>query len=87
MTVVSANLKFVFDELCRPVQQLSVHACYLSQHSLVRLRLIVYFLLAVSHLGLNVLHCADRFQSNIDDIISGSSNHIVHSDCSSSIAR
>jgi hypothetical protein len=26
-----------------------------------------------------VLFCADRFQSNVDAILSGSSNHIVHS--------
>jgi hypothetical protein len=26
-----------------------------------------------------VLFCADRFQSNVDDILSGSSNHIVQS--------
>jgi len=37
-------------------------------------------------LGVNVLFCADQFQSNIDDIFSGSSNHIVHSHNSSSIA-
>jgi len=36
--------------------------------------------------GLNVLFSADRFQSNIDDILSGSSNHTVHSHYNSSIA-
>ena len=37
-------------------------------------------------MGLNILFCADRFQTNIDDILSGSSNYIVHSYYNRSIA-
>jgi len=37
-------------------------------------------------MGLNILFCADRFQTNIDDIHNGSSNYIVHSYYNRSIA-
>ena len=36
-------------------------------------------------MGLNILFCADRYQTNIDDILSGSSNYIVHSHYNRSI--
>jgi hypothetical protein len=35
---------------------------------------------------LNILFCADRFQTNIDGILSGSSNYVVHSQNNRSIA-
>ena len=35
---------------------------------------------------LNILLCADRYQTNIDDILSGSSSYIVHSHHNHSIA-
>jgi len=37
-------------------------------------------------MGLNILYCADRFQTNIDGILSSSSNYIVHSYYNRSIA-
>jgi len=65
---------------------LLIHACRMSQNSLVSASYCIYFARSKSILGLNVLLCADRLQSNIDDILSGSSNHIVHSHYNSSIA-
>jgi len=60
-----------------------------SHNSSVRLRHIVglYTLHAVIHqIGLNILFCADRFQTNIDGILNGSYNYIVHSYYNRSIA-
>jgi len=39
-----------------------------------------------SPIGLNILLCADRFQTNIDGILNSSSNYIVHSYYNRSIA-
>ena len=36
-------------------------------------------------MGLNILFCADRYQTNINDILSGSSNYIVNSHYNRSI--
>jgi len=37
-------------------------------------------------MGQNILICTDRFQTNIDGILNGSSNYIVHSYYNCSIA-
>ena len=46
----------------------------------------IHFARCKSPMGLNILLCADRYQTNIDDILSGSSNYIVHSHYNRSIA-
>jgi len=46
----------------------------------------IHFARCNSPMGLNILLCADRFQTNIDGIINGSSNYIVHSYYNRSIA-
>ena len=46
----------------------------------------IHFARCKSPMGLNILFCADRCQTDIDDILSGSSNYIVHSHYNRSIA-
>ena len=46
----------------------------------------IHFARCKSPIGSNILFCADRYQTNIDDILSGSSNYTVHSHYNRSIA-
>jgi len=46
----------------------------------------IHFVRCNSPIGLNILLCADRFKTNIDGILHGSSNYIVHSYYNRSIA-
>ena len=45
----------------------------------------IYFARCKSPMGSNMLFCADRYQTNIDNILSGSSNYIVYSHYNRSI--
>jgi len=46
----------------------------------------IHFARCYSPMGLNILFCADRFKTNIDAILHGSSSYIVHSNYNRSIA-
>jgi len=46
----------------------------------------IHFARCNSPMGLNILFCADRFKTNIDGILHGYSNYIVHSYYNRSIA-
>jgi len=70
----------VFDELCRRSinfvhSYLPLESHFISQTA----SYCIHFARCNSPMGLNILFCADRFQTNIDGILNGSSNYIVHS--------
>jgi len=75
----------VFDELCRR----SINFMRVSHESQLINQIASYcidFARCNSPMGLNILFCADRFQTNIDGILNGSCNYIVHSYYNRSIA-
>ena len=45
----------------------------------------IHFARCNSPMGSNILFCADRYQTNIDNILSGSTNHVVYSHYNRSI--
>ena len=45
----------------------------------------IHFARCKSPMGSNILFCADRYQTNIDNILNGSTNHVVYSHYNRSI--
>jgi len=70
----------VFDELCRRSVNFA-RSCISHESQLISqiASYCIYFARCNSPMGLNMLFCADRFQTNIDGILNSSSNYIVHS--------
>ena len=70
----------VFYELCR--RSINFARSCVSHESKLICQIASYcihFARFKSPMGSNILFCADRYQTNIDDILSGSSNYIVYS--------
>jgi hypothetical protein len=78
----------VFNELCRHSINFA-RSCVLHESKFISqiASYCICFARSKSPPGLNVLFCADRFQSNVDDILSGSPNHIVHSYFKNSVSE
>jgi len=77
----------VFDELCR--RSINFARSCVSHKSKLISQIASYgihFARCKSPMGLNILFCADRYQSNVVNILSGSSNYIVQSYYNRSIA-
>ena len=77
----------VFDELCR--RSINFARSCVSHESKLTSQIASYcihFARCKSPMGSNMLFCADRYQTNIDDILSGSSNYIVYSHYNCSIS-
>jgi len=69
----------VFDELCRRLINFA-RSCVLHESQFISqiASYCVHFARCNTPMGLNILFCADRFQTDIDGILNGSSNYIVH---------
>jgi len=78
----------VFDALCRRSINFA-RSCVLHESQFISqiASYCIHFARCNSPRGLNILFCADRFQTNIDGIFIGSSNYIVHSYYNRSIAN
>ena len=76
----------VFDELCRRSINF-MRSCVSHESKLISTIAshCIHFARCKSPMDLNILFCADRYQTNIDDILSGSSTYIVHSHYNRSI--
>jgi len=77
----------LFDELCRcsinfARSCVSHESQFISQIA----SCCIHFARCNSPMGLNILFCADRFKTNIDGFLHGSSNYIIHSYYNRSIA-
>ena len=70
----------VFDELCRRSIDFA-RSCVSRESKLISqiASYCVHFARCKSPMGSNILFCADRYQTNNDDILSDSSNYIVYS--------
>jgi hypothetical protein len=70
----------VFDELCRRSINFA-RSCVSHESKLISqiASYCIHFARCKSPMGSNILFCADRYQTNIDGILSGSSNYIVYS--------
>ena len=70
----------VFDELCR--RSINFARLCVSHESKLISQIAscgIHFARCNSPMDSNILFCADRYQTNIDNILSGSTNHVVYS--------
>jgi hypothetical protein len=77
----------VFDELCRRSINFA-RSCVSHESKLISqiASYCVHLARCKSPMGSNILFCADRYQTNIDNILSGSTNYIVYLHYNRSIA-
>ena len=77
----------VFDELCRRSINFA-RSCVSHESKLISqiASYCIHFARCKSPMGSNILFCVDRYQINIDDILSGFSNYIVYSHYNRTIA-